>query len=102
MPADSDQTSLGNVLLRLGVLTVDRLMAAAREQNGDTPLGAILLALRMVSQTDLDCALRVQEALRHDDRLGAGLLIVEYQTNRVDRSLDRQLAQADEILAKLQ
>lgn len=102
-PAGAAATNLGNVLLEMGLVTLDRLKEAVGHQmegHGELALGAVLLALGMLSQQDLDVALRVQGALRRGDELEARLLVLNYQTQRIDRSLDRQHAAVDAALER--
>lgn len=102
-PEGAAATNLGNVLLEMGLVTLDRLKEAVAHQmdgRGELALGAVLLALGLLSQSDLEVALKVQGALRRGDELGARLMVLEYQTRRMDRSLDRQHAVVDAALER--
>jgi hypothetical protein len=90
-PSDSN---LGTVLLDMGVVTPNALNEAMADQTAR--LGEVLLSRNIISSHTLDYALRIQRALRDDDRMLAGFLIIEYQTGRMDRSLDRCTALVDE------
>lgn len=91
--AIKDPTNLGNVLLTMGVLTVDKLKDAVLTQidmRGEQHLGAILIAMGIINETDLEFALKVQKSMRADDPLSAHMTVLEYQSQRIDRSVDRQ------------
>lgn len=90
-----DPSNIGNVLIDLGLLTLERLKEAVGAQmdpgtNGH--LGEILLHMGAISPGDLEGALVVQGLLRKGDVLGAHLYVMDFQTRRMDRSLERSTA----------
>jgi hypothetical protein len=94
----TDPTNIGNVLLRLGAVTPDRLVAAIDRQKHPRPpegdgadrrLGAVLVALQLITPADLEYALRVQVELRNRNALDAELLLQQYQAERLTRSVER-------------
>lgn len=65
-PAD-DPTSLGSILVSMGIISTEQLEQAAEEQRVASPdemLGAILIANRLVTDKQLDIALSAQHGLR--------------------------------------
>ena len=67
MPNSKDPTSIGAILVAMGVITADQLEEAVREQEKerlDILLGKILLANGIISQSQLEAALTTQKGLR--------------------------------------
>lgn len=90
-----DPSNLGNVLLDMGVISMDKLKAAVLQQmheRGETHLGEVLRHMGAISDIDLEAALKVQACLRDGNILGAHLEVLDFQTKRIDRSVTRQEA----------
>jgi hypothetical protein len=65
-PAD-DPTSLGAILISMGIISNEQLDQATEEQRAASPdemLGAILIANRHITDKQLDMALSAQHGLR--------------------------------------
>ena len=102
--AIQDGTNIGNVLLRLGVVERGHLEDAVLQQmriDGNTRLGEVLMAMGAISPVDLEAAIRIQTLLRDGAKLDAELAILEFQTRRLDRSVERADALVDRGIAAL-
>lgn len=65
--AQNDKTSIGNVLLDLGLVTTEQLSKALNIQEAQSPeLGTILIDLGAIDKTQLEFALLKQKELRGD------------------------------------
>jgi hypothetical protein len=95
--ARNDATSLGNVLLRMGVITEDDLREAVHiQKDRDRLLGKLFVLARVISPEDLETALSTQADLRHGK--------ISRQTQgavRIATSRTRQAAQIGERVASL-
>lgn len=92
--AVTDQTNLGNILLRMGAVKLDRLkeaVVAQMEQHRDLRLGAVLAALGLVTHADLQYALQVQKLMRRGKGADAAMLVMDYQLNQGEKSADREV-----------
>jgi hypothetical protein len=93
--AIKDPSNLGNVLLDMGVVSRDRLKDAVLHQmadSGNTHLGQVLVSMGAITHVDLEAALTMQECLRKGDILGARMVMLDFQTRRIDRSVTRSTA----------
>ena len=62
-----DPTSIGSILVAMGVITMDQLLVAIEEQTSaskDVLLGKLLVASGFISHEQLEIALGAQEGLR--------------------------------------
>lgn len=93
--------NLGNVLLNMGLVTMDKLkeaVLAQMETQGQERLGSVLLAMGVITEADLQVALKVQDLFRKGDVMEASMAIMRYQQARMDRSLDRQTLVVDKAM----
>lgn len=80
-PAD-DKTSIGNVLLELGLVTRVQLDEALQRQAARAPLGAILVEMGAVTDEQLEHALAHQALRRGDRKAAERVLAAEGKTLR--------------------
>jgi hypothetical protein len=73
-----DPASLGNILLRLRLITPEQLGAALQRQAQRAPLGEILVEMGALSRERLDWAL-MQQSLARDEK-GAAHRLLTAQT----------------------
>jgi hypothetical protein len=80
MNAKDDETSLGNVLVEMGILTPRQLQEALDRQENSTLeqlLGAVLVHFGFCTKDDVDAALSAQESLRSGKRVRHALAVAD-------------------------
>lgn len=124
MKPKDDPTSLGAILLELGLVTqeqLDEVVEQQRHMREETMLGVLLVHNGILTQSELDIALSAQKGMREDNRTNQALAVANLAIGRhrrqtmVDRrerivqkgaqiikgiSGDRYLAVTPELLAK--
>ena len=85
MSARDDSTSLGNVLVEMGVITEQQLQDAVDRQENSTLeqlLGAVLVHQGYCSKGDIDAALSAQKSLRSGKKIKHALAVVDMAIHR--------------------
>jgi hypothetical protein len=100
----SDPSNLGNILLKMGSVRIDKLKEAVvmqMDQQRDMRLGSVLMELGIITREDLDFALEVQRLFRKNKQTEATMLIMDYQLHRASESADRESILADASIGAL-
>lgn len=97
----TESTNLVDVLLEMGVLTRDRVPPLGGLDSENLQLGMILIRMGLITPLDLEAALICQDCLRRGDLTGAHIVIIDYQTRRIERSVKRSEQVVDAGIAAL-
>ena len=99
---DEEETNLGEVLMKMGFVTEQQLLEAAKMQTRmpDRRIGEILVCRGALSPEDLSKALDVQEKLRTGREAAANLAIARCHIER-SRTKTRELQAVSLKLAHL-
>lgn len=99
----ADPANLGNILLKMGSVQLDRLKEAvvAQMDNRDLRLGTVLVSLGLVNQVDLAYALNVQNLMRRGKDTDAAMAIMDYQLTQGAKSAAKEGRLADATLQTL-
>lgn len=94
-----EETDLGNVLLKMGVIDEDLLKKALAEQSRveeKSLLGSILVRMGVLDEALLDRALKLQKKLRTGNKGDAMIEIVSTRTDRMceKHSFERAMSPA--------
>jgi hypothetical protein len=101
--AQEDETSLGNVLLRMGVIKEGDLRAAVKlQQDQDRLLGKLLVMTKIISEEELEEAVRTQADLRHRHPARGARAVARIATRRVRSVLElgTQIAELGEAVTR--
>lgn len=95
MNPQEDPTSLGAVLLELGLVTREQLNAVVEQQRHmreETMLGVLLVHNGILTQTELDTALSAQRGMREANKTDQALAVANIAIGRHRRKtlLDRR------------
>lgn len=85
MNPKDDPTSLGAILLELGLVTQEQLEAVVEQQRHmreETMLGVLLVHNGILTQTELDIALSAQRGMREDNRTNQALAVADIAIGR--------------------
>jgi hypothetical protein len=62
--AQEDETSLGNILVEMGYVTIEQLQNAVEIQKMQAPIGEILVRMEIITREQLEEALMIQKVNR--------------------------------------
>lgn len=85
MNPTEDPTSLGAILLELGLVTQDQLETVVEQQRHmreETLLGVLLVHNGILTQTELDIALSAQRGMRESNRTTQALAVADIAIGR--------------------
>ena len=89
---EDDPTSIGNILLRMGLVTRDQLESVMSEQvhmREDLLMGNLMVAKGLISKEQLEVALAAQKGMRSGGRSGQALAVADvcltHTTNNRER-----------------
>lgn len=88
-----DSTNLGNVLLKMGIISgeeLDRALDVQRDK--DQLLGACLVFIGALTQDELELALELQEKMRGRRGVDAFLDLVEKRSEKTNQKMAMVLA----------
>jgi hypothetical protein len=84
-PSKDDPTSLGNVLLELGIITQEQLDHALKEQEtlrGDDLLGRLLIASGACTEEEVMMAMSAQESMRAKGKHKCAMAVADLALER--------------------
>lgn len=95
MNPKDDPTSLGAILLELGLVTDEQLeevVAQQRQMREETMLGVLLVHNGILTQTELDIALSAQRGMREENRTNQAMAVADIALGRHRRQtlIDRR------------
>lgn len=102
----NDPTSLGSILLKMGVLTQEELEMAVEMQersSKELQLGNQLVAYEVCTREQIDIALRAQEQMRSEDNGDQALGvadIAQYRRRATSDERKKLVSRADEVVRK--
>lgn len=107
MSPQHDPTSLGAVLLELGLVTqeqLDMVIEQQRHMREETMLGVLLVHNGVLTQTELDIALSAQRGMREKSRTKQAMAVANIAIGRHRRQtlLDRRerIIQKGDLIAR--
>jgi len=104
-----DDTTLGAILLQMGVISLEQLDMAlekqdvAREKMASTRLGNILCDMELCPSEILDLAVKTQEGLRSGDKSDRAMAIASmasFRKKAMTAATNRMMATGDKIVRK--
>lgn len=97
---EEDDSSVGNLLLRMGAITPSMLSRAilVQSQLGDIFLGRVLIELGMIGERELKRALELQDRMRASSGNGDW---VESLLDAMDDNVDENLKQVNRLKSAL-
>lgn len=96
LPPTEDDSSVGNLLLKMGAITPSMLSRAilVQSQLGDVFLGEVLIELGMIEEKDLKRALELQDRMRASNGNGDW---VESLLDAMDDNVDENIKQVNRL-----
>ena len=85
MSAKDDPTALGNILIELGLITLEQLAEAIERQENSTLeqlLGAVLVHQGYCTKEDVDTALSAQKSMRQGKKVRQALAMADLAIRR--------------------